>query len=89
MKQAGRGSTTTQHPFQYCTVCRLNHNHGYGHVYTKKHQAKLGILLDKALAKVNEMQKLVEKPLLLHEDKQEWCIICQKEIDLSDKSFVG
>jgi hypothetical protein len=74
----GRGRETPQ-PFQYCAVCKRNHQHGRGHVFTKAHQAALGKLLDKATAKMEQVIQQLAVPLMAV-CKPGWCIFCQGEI---------
>ena len=44
--------------FLFCTVCRLNHDKGRKHIYSKKHKALLSKLLTKFGKKVRVSWKM-------------------------------
>ena len=44
--------------FLFCTVCRLNHDKGRKHIYSKKHKALLSNLLTKFGKKVRVSWKM-------------------------------
>ena len=84
-KGGGRGKGSPSDAFSYCRICKRNHQQGWGHVYTKVHLDHLGKVLEKALAKMAEIGELLERPVLTNPDKPGWCIICQKELESSEK----
>lgn len=40
--------------FTFCKLCRVNHNAGRKHIFTKKHKGRLAAVLSKFRTKVNE-----------------------------------
>lgn len=55
--------------FLFCPVCRLNHDQGRKHIYTRKHKTLLGKILLKFGKKVSSLQR---KDVCIHnsEEKQ-------------------
>lgn len=55
--------------FLFCPVCRLNHDQGRKHIYTRKHKTLLGKILLKFGKKVSSLQR---KDICIHisEEKQ-------------------
>ena len=55
--------------FLFCPVCRLNHDQGRNHIYTRKHKTLLGKILLKFGKKVSSLQR---KDVCIHncEEKQ-------------------
>ena len=39
--------------WQYCSVCRRNHDEGRKHIFTKQHKNRLSVVLSKFTKKVN------------------------------------
>lgn len=59
--------------FLFCPVCRLNHDQGRKHIYTRKHKTSLGKILLKFGKKVGSLQRLQRKDFCIHnsEEKQQ------------------
>ncbi|KAH7423217.1 hypothetical protein KP509_12G044500 [Ceratopteris richardii] len=78
--------------FEYCTVCRLNHNRGKGHKFSAKHQQRLESHLSKALSKIRDISFFLSNPALLrHSDRASnsfWCSFCDTTICELDSTFV-
>ncbi|KZV34778.1 TITAN-like protein [Dorcoceras hygrometricum] len=66
--------------FQFCEVCKLNHNQGRRHIYFPNHKASLRVLLTRFQSKVSGVRSFLRTPTPLrpeHADSSRmWCIFC-------------
>lgn len=71
--------------FLFCPVCRLNHDQGRKHIYTRKHKTLLGKILLKFGKKVDEARKFLKKPSVedgeLEPGSRFWCHFCGENVD--------
>ncbi|XP_075548248.1 centrosomal AT-AC splicing factor-like [Dermacentor variabilis] len=71
--------------YTLCELCRVSHNVGKKHVYSRKHQEIVKNVLAKYLKKVNEAKQFLKKPevhdLLWEDGAKVWCYFCTMEIE--------
>ncbi|KAK2566605.1 TITAN-like protein [Acropora cervicornis] len=71
--------------FLFCSVCRLNHDKGRKHIYSKKHKALLSKLLTRFGKKVDEARKFLKRPSVedgeLEPGSKFWCHFCHENAD--------
>nr|XP_037279644.1 centrosomal AT-AC splicing factor-like [Rhipicephalus microplus] len=71
--------------YTLCELCRVSHNVGKKHVYSKKHQQIVRNVLAKFLKKVHEAKQFLKKPevhdLLWEDGAKVWCYFCAAEIE--------
>ncbi|KAL3824952.1 hypothetical protein ACJIZ3_020981 [Penstemon smallii] len=77
-------NTGEQEEFEFCEVCRLNHNQGRRHIYFPKHKTSLSTLLTRFQSKLSDVKLFLKTPIPLrpeHADKKcIWCIFCNCDI---------
>lgn len=66
-----------------CSVCKIHHNIGHKHLYTKAHKNKLKIILKKSYMKVSETKRKLNH-IEVHDEMWEkdsnfWCYFCDVE----------
>lgn len=75
--------------YTLCELCRVSHNVGKKHVYSKKHQEIVKNVLAKFLKKVNEAKQFLKKPevhdLLWEDGAKVWCYFCAQEVEKHGK----
>ncbi|MGH0129772.1 UNVERIFIED_CONTAM: hypothetical protein FKN15_059456 [Acipenser sinensis] len=69
----------------YCSVCKQTFFAGKSHIFGKKHQDKLKIVLTKFLDKVKEARRMLKAPAVEKYDVTEhevnfWCYCCGAEV---------
>lgn len=68
--------------FLFCCLCRLNHDKGRKHIYSRKHKALLSKLLTKFGKKVDEARKFLKRPTVedgeLEPGSRFWCHFCHE-----------
>lgn len=73
-----------QHEFEFCQVCKLNHNQGRRHIYFPSHKNSLSSLLMRFQSKLSDVKFFVKTPIALrpeHADRNRlWCIFCDCDI---------
>lgn len=71
--------------YALCDLCRVHHNVGKKHVYSKKHQDIVKNVLAKYLKKIHEAKQCLKKPevhdLLWEDGAKVWCYFCAQEIE--------
>jgi hypothetical protein len=79
--------------FEFCRVCRQNHNQGRGHRYSNKHKQCLERIQKKMLQKVQEIRRSVQNgtPVMKTAALAKfWCDFCEQEVvENSSPSFAG
>ena len=60
--------------FLFCPVCRLNHDQGRKHIYTRKHKTLLGKILLKFGKKVSSLGR---KDVCIHNSEKKQTNICK------------
>ncbi|CAM6118783.1 unnamed protein product [Calypogeia fissa] len=84
-----------QRGFEFCRVCRQNHNQGRGHRYSNKHKQSLELLQGKMLKKIQEIRQYVKNVVPVTDRAQAqdrnkfWCRFCEQEVIEKDSSFVS
>ncbi|KAL2652441.1 hypothetical protein R1flu_020569 [Riccia fluitans] len=75
--------------YQFCRVCRQNHDQGKGHRFATKHKQRLDALLKKTLKDVQEVRFFLKNAIRLKANfgnsSKFWCHFCEQEIH-NDKS---
>ncbi|KAK8787148.1 hypothetical protein V5799_023081 [Amblyomma americanum] len=71
--------------YTLCELCKVSHNVGKKHVYSKKHLEIVKNVLAKFLKKVNEAKQFLKKPevhdLLWEDGAKVWCYFCAQEVE--------
>ncbi|XP_003387089.2 PREDICTED: coiled-coil domain-containing protein 84-like isoform X2 [Amphimedon queenslandica] len=85
-KNKKKEKSKTKDDYTFCSVCRKNHNdRREGHIFSKKHQTELKLILDKFNKKVHSARCLLQKPNIVDGDLEPgitvWCYSCQEEIN--------
>ncbi|XP_038709238.1 TITAN-like protein isoform X2 [Tripterygium wilfordii] len=77
--------------FEFCKVCRLNHDQGERHKYFPKHKSSLAAFLSRFQSKLNDVRYFVKHPIVLaseHASRNRlWCVFCDTDIDELGCSF--
>ncbi|KAL2553489.1 TITAN-like protein [Forsythia ovata] len=80
-----------QHEFEFCQVCKLNHNQGRRHIYFPNHKNSLSSLLGGFQSKLSDVKFFVKTPIALRPEHAErnrlWCIFCDSDILELDSPF--
>ncbi|GAB2213408.1 hypothetical protein Drorol1_Dr00021450 [Drosera rotundifolia] len=70
--------------FEYCKVCRINHDNGRKHNYFPRHTKSLAAFLSRFQSKLNDLRSLVTDPMLISHDvaarRRFWCVFCDCDI---------
>ncbi|XP_040063601.1 centrosomal AT-AC splicing factor isoform X1 [Ixodes scapularis] len=70
--------------FTLCDLCRVSHNVGKKHVYSKRHQEIVKNVLAKYLRKIVEAKQYLKAPevhdLLWEDGAKVWCYFCSTEV---------
>ncbi|CAA0828531.1 TITAN-like protein [Striga hermonthica] len=86
-----RKSNETSLQFEFCDVCRLNHNQGRRHNYFPTHKTSLATLLTRFQSKLTHVKSFLKTPTpirpdLAHQNRL-WCIFCNCNIPELDNPF--
>ncbi|XP_022897111.1 TITAN-like protein isoform X3 [Olea europaea var. sylvestris] len=80
-----------QHEFEFCQVCKLNHNKGRRHIYFPSHKNSLSSLLMRFQSKLSDVKFFVKTPIILRPEHADrsclWCIFCDCDILELDSTF--
>ncbi|KAG6548422.1 hypothetical protein Mapa_009909 [Marchantia paleacea] len=75
--------------YQFCRVCRQNHNQGKGHRFSTKHKLRVEALLKKFQKNIQEVKFFLKNAMRLRDDfgnrSKFWCNFCEQETS-EDKS---
>ncbi|VFR03186.1 unnamed protein product [Cuscuta campestris] len=70
--------------FEFCEVCKLNHNQGKKHKYIPNHKKSLEAVLTRFRSKLVDLRFFLKNPTPLRPDQASpnrlWCIFCQLDI---------
>ncbi|XP_042052152.1 TITAN-like protein [Salvia splendens] len=77
-------SKNEQREFEFCEVCRLNHNHGRRHNFFPCHKNSLSSLLARFQSKLSDVKFFLKSPMLIlpehaHQNRL-WCVFCNCDI---------
>ncbi|XP_062521370.1 centrosomal AT-AC splicing factor-like [Corticium candelabrum] len=75
--------------YAFCKVCRIHHNAGRRHNFTKKHKDRLSVILLKFRKKeswmVKDARRCLKKPVVeegeVEPDAKIWCYCCEEEVN--------
>ncbi|XWS60264.1 hypothetical protein CRYUN_Cryun07bG0021500 [Craigia yunnanensis] len=77
--------------FEFCKVCKLNHNQGPRHKYFPNHKNSISAFLSRSQNKIKEIRFFLKNPTILrpkHADRNRfWCVFCDIDVDELDSSF--
>ncbi|KAB2020278.1 hypothetical protein ES319_D07G058000v1 [Gossypium barbadense] len=77
--------------FEFCKVCKLNHNQGPRHKYFPNHKTALSSFLCRFQNKINDVRFFLRNPNVFrpeHADRNRfWCVFCDTDVDELDSSF--
>ncbi|KAH6806764.1 hypothetical protein C2S51_031595 [Perilla frutescens var. frutescens] len=83
-------SNSEQQQFEFCEVCRLNHNRGRRHNYLPSHKNSLSNLLSRFQSKLSDVKFFLKTPMPIlpeHAQKRLWCIFCNCDVLELDSQF--
>ncbi|XP_065843962.1 centrosomal AT-AC splicing factor-like [Oscarella lobularis] len=71
--------------YTFCSVCRLNHNAGRKHIYSKTHTSKLGSLITRFTSKLKDARRALKRPDVdigsYEATANVWCYCCKLEVN--------
>ncbi|EXB98030.1 hypothetical protein L484_005519 [Morus notabilis] len=77
--------------FEYCKVCKLNHDQGQRHKYFPSHKKSLSIFFSKFQTKLSDVGFFLRNPSLLRSEhasrNRVWCVFCDMDIDELGSEF--
>ncbi|PON72134.1 Coiled-coil domain-containing protein [Trema orientale] len=77
--------------FEFCKVCRLNHDQGQRHRYFPNHKKSLSIFFSRFQTKLADVRFFLKNPTLLRPEHASrnrlWCVFCDSDIDELGSSF--
>ncbi|WRX18589.1 CCDC84-like - like 1 [Theobroma cacao] len=77
--------------FEFCKVCKLNHNQGPRHKYFPNHKNSLSAFLSRIQNKINDIRYFLKNPTIIRPEHAErnrfWCVFCDADVDELDSSF--
>ncbi|BFG32306.1 hypothetical protein CerSpe_185800 [Prunus speciosa] len=80
-----------RYEFEYCVVCKLNHDQGPSHKYIPSHTKSLSTFLSRFQDKLTDVRFFLKNPTPLRPDlasrNRLWCVFCDADIDELDSSF--
>ena len=77
--------------FEFCEVCKLNHDQGQRHKYFPAHKKSLSIFFSRFQTKLSDVRFFLVNPSLLRPEHASrnrlWCVFCNKDMDELGSSF--
>ncbi|KAJ4825130.1 hypothetical protein Tsubulata_041335 [Turnera subulata] len=77
--------------FEFCKICRVDHNEGPRHKYFPKHKQSLSVFLSRFQSKLADVRFFLRNPSLLRPEHASrnrlWCVFCDADLVESDSSF--
>ncbi|XP_006811383.1 centrosomal AT-AC splicing factor-like [Saccoglossus kowalevskii] len=77
--------------YDFCEFCRINHDHGRKHVYSKRHKDRIQSALRRFCKKIKEAKSEIKKPTVSNNtsllEVNFWCYMCAQEIQKHGKDF--
>ncbi|KAM7471524.1 hypothetical protein LguiA_009707 [Lonicera macranthoides] len=71
--------------FEFCALCRLNHDQGRRHNFFPKHKKSLSSFLSRFQSKLSDIRYFLINPSLLRPEHASrnrlWCVFCDSDID--------
>lgn len=91
-KNPKKNIKTKNNNFEFCKVCKLNHNKGRRHNFFPNHIKSLSSFLSRFQSKVSDVRIFIKNPSLIHSDvvsiKGFWCVFCDCDVTEHGTSFV-
>ncbi|CAN1318262.1 TITAN-like protein [Linum perenne] len=82
---------TKRAEFEFCKVCKLNHDHGNRHKYFPNHTKSLTTFLSRFQTKLSDIRFFLKNPSVLQPElasrNRFWCVFCDADIDEIGSSF--
>lgn len=70
--------------FEFCVVCKLNHNQGRRHNFLPNHKKSLAAVLSRFQSKLSDIRFFLRNPVPLRPEHASrnrlWCIFCESDI---------
>ncbi|PQQ17394.1 TITAN-like protein isoform X3 [Prunus yedoensis var. nudiflora] len=80
-----------RYEFEYCVVCKLNHDQGPSHKYIPSHTKSLSTFLSRFQDKLTDVRFFLKNPTPLRPElasrNRLWCVFCDTDINKLDSSF--
>ncbi|XP_022001578.1 TITAN-like protein isoform X2 [Helianthus annuus] len=77
--------------FEFCKVCKLNHNQGRRHNFFPNHVKSLSSFLSRFQTKISDVRFFLKNPSLLPPDlasrNKFWCVFCDSDVTEHDSAF--
>ncbi|WJX35015.1 hypothetical protein P8452_23064 [Trifolium repens] len=77
--------------FEFCKVCKINHDQGLRHKYFPKHKQSLSTFLSRFQNKLSDVRFFLKTPTPLDPQLASrnhlWCVFCEEDIDELSSSF--
>ncbi|CAJ2641219.1 unnamed protein product [Trifolium pratense] len=77
--------------FEFCKVCKINHDQGLKHKYFPKHKQSLSTFLSRFQNKLSDVRIFLKTPSPLSPQlasrNRLWCVFCDQDIDELSSSF--
>lgn len=77
--------------FEFCKVCKLNHNQGRRHNYFPNHVKSLSSFLSRFQSKLSDVRFFLKNPSLLRPElasrNRFWCVFCDSDVTENGSSF--
>lgn len=77
--------------FEFCEVCKLNHDQGQRHKYFPSHTKSLSTFLSRFQNKLSDIRFFLTNPSLLRPEHASrnrfWCVFCERDVDELGSSF--
>ncbi|KVH98139.1 hypothetical protein Ccrd_023649 [Cynara cardunculus var. scolymus] len=77
--------------FEFCKVCKLNHNQGRRHNYFPNHVKSLSSFLSRFQTKISDVRFFLKNPSLLRPElasrNRFWCVFCDSDVTEQGSSF--
>ncbi|CAN0829114.1 TITAN-like protein [Linum grandiflorum] len=89
--KATEKKTKKKAEFEFCKVCKLNHDHGNRHKYFPNHTKSLAAFLSRFQTKLSDIRFFLRNPCLLQPQlasrNRFWCVFCDADVDEIGSSF--
>ncbi|KAK6924663.1 CCDC84-like [Dillenia turbinata] len=86
-----RSKKKAEKEFEFCKVCKLNHNQGRKHNFFPYHKKSLSSFLSNFLPKISDVRFFLKNPTLLRPEfasrNRFWCVFCDSVIDELGSEF--
>ncbi|KAL7098251.1 hypothetical protein ACP275_09G005300 [Erythranthe tilingii] len=90
-KKKKKNDNGEEQQFEFCEVCKLNHNQGRRHIYFPAHKSSLSALLTRLQSKLSTVKSFLKTPMLLPAEHAQqnrlWCVFCNCDVIELDTPF--